>query len=94
MRLLDHGRSQLERLRLNQFPILESGSHKLTLAPGIYISPFVRIRENYDFYTAYTDESFELIEGSSLDGKTSSSSLLTVVLVLIFGGSSHSTLFM
>lgn len=46
-----------------KIPILESGRHKLTIAPGILVSTVSTLRENYLFYTAYTDPNFDMITG-------------------------------
>ena len=48
-----------------RIPILESGIHKLTIGPGIFISTNSTQRDNYPFYNAYIDESFNLIAGET-----------------------------
>ena len=48
-----------------RIPILESGIHKLTIGPGIFVSTNSTNRDNYAFYNAYIDENLKLIAGET-----------------------------
>jgi hypothetical protein len=48
-----------------RIPILESGIHKLTVGPGIFVSTNSTNRDNYAFYNAHIDQNFNLIAGET-----------------------------
>lgn len=48
-----------------KIPILEDGTHKLTIGPGIFVSTNSLRRDNYPFYNAFIDENFNLIPGET-----------------------------
>lgn len=43
-----------------KIPILNEGTRKLTIGPGIKVSAVSTLRDNYLFYNAYIDNAFEL----------------------------------
>ncbi|GAB5539946.1 MAG: hypothetical protein Salg2KO_20490 [Salibacteraceae bacterium] len=49
-----------------KIPVLENGTHKLTVGPGILNSTVSSFRENYPFYTAYIDDNFDFVAGETI----------------------------